>query len=91
MRDEKFGIMETVTIEPKQPYDIKTHFEHYSLGDLQPSPAIYEKGIYKRAFRLKNDKLLPVEIELNDDVDRPKWLHFILLLLRRKEKKSLIG
>lgn len=90
MRDEKFGIMETVTIEPKQPYDIKTHFEHYSLGDLQPSPAIYEKGIYKRAFRLKNDKLLPVEIELNDDVDRPKLKVTFYSAITKKEREKVI-
>jgi len=82
--------METVTIEPKPPYDIKTHFEHYSLGYLQPSPAIYEKGIYKRAFRLKNDKLRPVEIELNDDVDRPKLKATFYSTITKTEREKVI-
>jgi len=91
MRGEKRGIMETVTIEPKPPYDIKTHFEHYSLGDLQPSPAIYEKGIYKRAFRLKNDILVPVEIELNDDIDSPKLNATFHSAITNKERDQAIA
>ena len=83
--------METVTIEPKPPYDIKTHFEHYSLGDLQPSPAIYEKGIYRRAFRLKNDILVPVEIELNDDVDSPNLKATFHSAITNKEREKTIA
>jgi len=91
MRDEKLGIMETVTIEPKPPYDIKTHFEHYSLGDLQPSPAIYEKGIYRRAFRLKNNILVPVEIKLNDDVASPKLKATFYSAITKKEIEQAIA
>lgn len=83
--------METVTIEPKPPYDIKTHFEHYSLGDLQPLPAIYEKGIYRRAFRLKNNILVPFEIELNDDVDSPKLKVTFYSAITNKEREQAIA
>jgi len=83
--------METVTIEPKPPYDIKTHFEHYSLGNLQPLPAIYEKGIYRRAFRLKNDILVPFEIELNDDVDSPKLKVTFYSAITNKEREQAIA
>ena len=63
--------MKTIILKQNPPYDIKSHFEHYGSGDLQPYPAIYKNGIYRRAFRL-NDKLVPVEIELNDDINKPK-------------------
>lgn len=84
--------METIInlIEPKPPYDIKTHFEHYSLGDFQPSPAIYEKGIYRRAFRLKNDIFVPVEIELNDDVDIPELKVTFYSTITKTEREKVI-
>lgn len=63
--------MKTIILKPNPPYDIKSHFEHYGSGDLQPYPAVYKSGNYWRAFRL-NDKLVPVEIELNDDINKPK-------------------
>lgn len=56
-------------IKPKSPYNIRSHFENYKYKD--PHPCQYEEGIWWRALKVK-DKVIPVEVILNEDVDKPK-------------------
>lgn len=80
--------METIIVRPKPPYNIKTHFEHYGLSG--PQPHTYEDGVYRRAIRLINGKLIPFEIELNDDVKTPKLKIVVYQNLTDPQKRELI-
>jgi hypothetical protein len=62
--------MNEIIIRPKSPYNIKSHWENYTFE--QPQPHIYENGIWRRVLRLRNGKLVPTEVELNEDVESPQ-------------------
>ena len=80
--------MEAVIIEPKPPYNIKLHWESYTFE--QPQPHMYVDGVWRRALRLGNSKLAPVEVELNDDVEKPQLkLDFLTKLTEAEEKDAI--
>lgn len=79
--------METITLRPKPPYDIRTHFKHY--GSMEPQPYVYKDGVYRRTFRLGNGKLVPVEVELNEDIERPNLKIRIYSKLTKSEEKEV--
>ena len=56
-------------LSPKPPYDIKSHLESYSFGE--PQPYIYSDSVWRRALRLKDGSLMPVEVEIGRDVESP--------------------
>ena len=62
--------MSEIIIKLKPPYNIKSHWENYTFE--QPQPHIYENGIWRRALRLRNGVLTPIEVELNEDVESPQ-------------------
>lgn len=62
-------ILETLSLEPKPPYDIESHFEAY-LGK-KPQPQIYVDGTYRRNIRACG-KLVPFEVDLNNDLENPE-------------------
>ena len=80
--------METVIIEPKPPYNIKLHWESYTFE--QPQPHMYVDGVWRRALMLDNGKLVPVEVEPNDDVEKPQLkLDFLTKLQEAEEKEAI--
>jgi len=84
--------METVTksiiLRPKSPYNIKQHLENY--GFKEPLPEIYDDGNWRRALRLKSGKLIAVEVEVNQDVDKPELKILIHSKIIKSEENEVI-
>jgi len=84
--------METVTksiiLRPKSPYNIKQHLENY--GFKEPLPEIYDDGNWRRALRLKNGKLIPVEVEINRDANKPELKILIHSKITRSEETEIV-
>ncbi len=63
-------MMKSLTITPKSPYNMQLHFDRYIFSE--PQPYHYKNGRWWQAFRLQNDKIAPVEVILNEDIDNPQ-------------------
>ncbi|PKP60331.1 MAG: hypothetical protein CVT88_03365 [Candidatus Altiarchaeales archaeon HGW-Altiarchaeales-1] len=78
-----------ITIKPKPPYDIRSHWETYSSKN--PQPQICENGVYRRALRIGNQKLIPFDVHLNDNVNDPRLDISIYSKVTESEQKELIN
>lgn len=74
-------------LKPKSPYNIESHFETY-LGE-KPQPQVYVNRNYRRAIQV-GEKLVPIEVKLNEDVKNPELNVFIYSDLSKvKVKKTM--
>lgn len=80
--------MKSLIIKPGSPYNIKLHFENYKYED--PHPCQYKDGIWWRALRVK-DKLIPVEVILNKNVDKPQLKVNIFTDTSKEEDSEIIN
>jgi len=80
--------MNEIIIRPKSPYNIKSHWESYTFEP--PQPHIYENGVWRRALRLGNGKLVPIEVELGEDVESPQLKVNFYVELEEVEKKEAV-
>ncbi|MDY7018964.1 MAG: hypothetical protein SU899_02650 [Chloroflexota bacterium] len=80
--------MKTTIIEPNPPYNIKPHWESYTFE--QPQPHIYQDGIWRRALRLENKKLVPTEVELNKDIENPRLKVTLYTDLNETEERETV-
>lgn len=81
--------MKSLIIRPNSPYNIRLHFENYT--NKEPLPHQYKNGIWWQALRLKNNKLVPVEVILNKCVDKPQLKVDILVDTLKEENDETIG
>jgi DNA-3-methyladenine glycosylase II len=75
-------------IKPKSPYNIKPHWENYAFE--QPQPHIYEDGVWRRALRLGNKRVVPTEVEINEDVEDPRLKLSFYADLDKAERKEVV-
>ena len=61
-----------------------------NYGSKEPLPEIYADGNWRRALRLKNGKLIPVEVEINRDVDKPELKILIHSKITKSEEKEIV-
>lgn len=80
--------MKSLIIKPKSPYNIRLHFENYM--HKEPRPYQYKKGIWRQALRLKNNKLVPVEVILNKNIDKPQLKLNIFMDASKGENDEII-
>ena len=80
--------MKSLIIKPKSPYNIHLHFENYVHKD--PQPHQYKDGIWWRALRLKKNKLIPVEVILNKNIDKPQLRINIFVDTPKEENDEII-
>ena len=81
--------MQRLVLKPKPPYDIRSHFETYDAPE--PQPHLYENGVWRRALRLEEGKLVPVTVMLNDTVDDPVLRVEIHREVSKVERRQVIG
>lgn len=80
--------MKSLIIKPKSPYNIRLHFENYM--DKEPQSHQYKNGIWWQALRLKNNRLLPVEVILNKNVNKPQLKVNIFVDTSKEENDEII-
>lgn len=76
-----------LTLKPKPPYDFTLHHKFFSFN--KPSPAVYENGTWKRALRLKSQKLVPLKVRMLGDVEKPRLEVRIFTEIDGKEKQEI--
>jgi len=74
-------LMKSLSITPKSPYNIRLHFDRYTS---------YKNGQWWQAFRLKNEKIVPVQVILNKDIDNPQLTVNIFANIETKDESEII-
>ncbi len=79
--------MRYIVVKAIPPHKIRLHFENYDYKE--PQPYIYENGVWRRAIRLV-EKLIPLEIELNEDPEKPELRANIYSDISISEEKKIV-
>lgn len=74
-------------LKPKPPYDFTLHLKFFSFN--KPSPEVYENGTWKRALRLKSEKLVPLKVRMLGDVEKPRLEVRIFSEIDGREKQEI--
>jgi len=74
-------------LKPKPPYDFTLHLKFFSFN--KPSPEVYENGVWKRALRLESKKLVPLQVRMLGDVEKPRLEVCIFSEIDRKERQEI--
>jgi len=80
--------MKSLIIKPKAPYNIRLHFENYT--HKEPQPHQYKNGVWWRALRLRNNRLVPVEVILNKNIHKPQLKANIFVDTSKEENDEII-
>ncbi len=81
--------MKSLIIKPKSPYNIKLHFDNCT--HKEPQPYQYKDEKWWQALRLKNGKLVPVEVILNKNVDKPQLNVNIFVDTSKEENEEIVS
>ena len=67
---------------------MQLHFDRYIFSE--PQPYHYKNGRWWQAFRLQNDKIAPVEVILNEDIDNPQLTVNIFADIEKDDELEII-
>ena len=74
-------------LKPKAPYDFTLHPRFF--GFHKPVPEVYENGVWKRALRLESGKVVPLNVRMRGNVDKPTLEAGILKAADTEEQREI--
>jgi DNA-3-methyladenine glycosylase II len=76
-------------LKPKPPYDFNLHPRFFGFD--KPCPEVYKDGIWKRALRLKSDRLVPIKVRMIGNVENPKLEVQVFSEINPEEKSEVLN
>lgn len=76
-----------MVLRPNPPYDFSLRWELFSRE--MPNPDVYERGVWRRALRLKSGRVVPVKVRSIGTITKPRLEVLILSKIGQKQKLEL--